>query len=86
MDAMMKFPELNRELATRTYGGMIGTFTIDEAEGKRLDCQLWRNINQRPARSDTINLPLSLKLQTTTTRKFREPLLSESTVFLPAGY
>jgi hypothetical protein len=29
MDAMMKFSELARELATRTYDGMIGTFTAN---------------------------------------------------------
>lgn len=30
LDAMMKFPELNRELAAPTYDGMIGTFTTTQ--------------------------------------------------------
>jgi len=29
METMMKFSELNRELAARTYDGMIGTFTAN---------------------------------------------------------
>jgi hypothetical protein len=29
MDAMMKFSALNKELAARTYDGMIGTFTTN---------------------------------------------------------
>jgi ABC-type nitrate/sulfonate/bicarbonate transport system substrate-binding protein len=29
IDTMMKFSELNRDLATRTYDGMIGTFTTN---------------------------------------------------------
>jgi ABC-type nitrate/sulfonate/bicarbonate transport system substrate-binding protein len=29
VDTMMKFSELNRDLATRTYDGMIGTFTTN---------------------------------------------------------
>jgi hypothetical protein len=29
IDAMMKFAELGRELARRTYDGMIGTFTTN---------------------------------------------------------
>jgi len=37
MDTMMKFSELDRELAARTYNGMVGTFTtngvVDEATG-----------------------------------------------------
>ena len=29
IDAMMKFSELDKELAARTYDGMIGTFTTN---------------------------------------------------------
>jgi len=31
INAMMKFSELDRELAARTYDGMIGTFTTNVA-------------------------------------------------------
>jgi NitT/TauT family transport system substrate-binding protein len=42
MDAMMKFSELDRQLAARTYDGMIGTFTTngvvdDETQKNDLD-------------------------------------------------
>jgi NitT/TauT family transport system substrate-binding protein len=47
MDAMMKFSELNRELAARTYDGMIGTFTtngsVDE-ETQKNDLEIVREV------------------------------------------
>ena len=47
MDAMMKFSELNRELAARTYDGMIGTFTtngvVDE-ETQKNDLDIVREV------------------------------------------
>jgi NitT/TauT family transport system substrate-binding protein len=47
MDAMMKFSELNRDLAARTYDGMIGTFTtngvVDE-ETQRNDLDIVREV------------------------------------------
>lgn len=47
MDTMMKFSELNRDLAARTYDGMIGTFTtngvVDE-ETQRNDLDIVREV------------------------------------------
>jgi NitT/TauT family transport system substrate-binding protein len=47
VDVMIKFSELNRELATRTYDGMIGTFTtngvVDE-ETQKNDLDIVREI------------------------------------------
>lgn len=47
MDAMMKFSELNRNLAARTYDGMIGTFTtngvVDE-ETQKNDLDIVRDV------------------------------------------
>src|SRR6476659_5776719 len=47
MDAMMKFSELDRELAARTYDGMIGTFTtngvVDE-ETQKNDLDIVREV------------------------------------------
>lgn len=47
MEAMMKFSELNRDLAARTYDGMIGTFTtngvVDE-ETQRNDLDIVREV------------------------------------------
>jgi ABC-type nitrate/sulfonate/bicarbonate transport system substrate-binding protein len=47
MDTMMKFSELNRELAARTYDGMIGTFTtngvVDE-ETQKNDLDIVRDV------------------------------------------
>jgi ABC-type nitrate/sulfonate/bicarbonate transport system substrate-binding protein len=47
IDAMMKFAELNRELATRTYDGMIGSFTtngvVDE-ETQKNDLDIVREV------------------------------------------
>ena len=47
MDTMMKFSELNRELAARTYDGMIGTFTtngvVDE-ETQKNDLDIVREV------------------------------------------
>jgi NitT/TauT family transport system substrate-binding protein len=47
MDAMMKFSELNRNLAARTYDGMIGTFTtngvVDE-ETQKNDLDIVREV------------------------------------------
>ena len=34
IDAMMKFSELDRELAARTYDGMIGTLTTNRVVDK----------------------------------------------------
>ena len=49
MDAMMKFSELDRELAARTYDGMIGTFTsngvVDE-ETQKNDLDIVREVAQ----------------------------------------
>jgi ABC-type nitrate/sulfonate/bicarbonate transport system substrate-binding protein len=47
MDAMMKFSELNRELAARTYDGMIGTFTTNGAvdeETQKNDLEIVREV------------------------------------------
>ena len=47
MDAMMKFSELDRELAARAYDGMIGTFTtngvVDE-ETRKNDLEIVREL------------------------------------------
>jgi len=47
MDAMMKFSELDRQLAARTYDGMIGTFTtngvVDE-ETQKNDLDIVREV------------------------------------------
>jgi ABC-type nitrate/sulfonate/bicarbonate transport system substrate-binding protein len=47
MGAMMKFSELNRDLAARTYDGMIGTFTtngvVDE-ETQKNDLDIVREV------------------------------------------
>jgi ABC-type nitrate/sulfonate/bicarbonate transport system substrate-binding protein len=47
MDAMMKFSELDRDLAARTYDGMIGTFTsngvVDE-ETQKNDLDIVREV------------------------------------------
>jgi NitT/TauT family transport system substrate-binding protein len=47
MDTMMKFSELNRDLAARTYDGMIGTFTsngvVDE-ETQKNDLDIVRDV------------------------------------------
>ncbi|HEX2227330.1 MAG TPA: ABC transporter substrate-binding protein [Candidatus Binatia bacterium] len=47
IDAMVKFSELNRELASRTYDGMIGTFTtngvVDE-ETQKNDLDIVREV------------------------------------------
>lgn len=47
IESMMKFSELNRELATRTYDGMIGTFTtngvVDE-ETQKNDLDIVREV------------------------------------------
>src|SRR5919106_928741 len=47
MDAMMKFSQLNRDLAARTYDGMIGTFTtngvVDE-ETQKNDLDIVREV------------------------------------------
>jgi NitT/TauT family transport system substrate-binding protein len=47
MDTMMKFSELNRDLAARTYDGMIGTFTtsgvVDE-ETQKNDLDIVREV------------------------------------------
>ena len=47
IDTMMKFSELNRDLATRTYDGMIGTFTnngvVDE-ETQKNDLEIVREV------------------------------------------
>src|SRR5215467_13200894 len=47
MDAMMRFSELDRELAARTYDGMIGTFTsngvVDE-ETQKNDLDIVREV------------------------------------------
>jgi ABC-type nitrate/sulfonate/bicarbonate transport system substrate-binding protein len=47
MDTMMKFSELDRELAARTYDGMIGTFTsngvVDE-ETQKNDLDIVREV------------------------------------------
>ena len=47
MDAMMKFSELNRQLAARTYDDMIGTFTtngvVDE-ETQKNDLDIVREV------------------------------------------
>jgi len=47
MDTMMKFSELSRDLASRTYDGMIGTFTangvVDE-ETQRNDLDIVRDV------------------------------------------
>jgi len=47
METMMKFSELNRELAARTYDGMIGTFTangvVDE-ETQKNDLDIVRDV------------------------------------------
>jgi hypothetical protein len=47
MDAMMKFSELDKQLAARTYDGMIGTFTsngvVDE-ETQRNDLDIVREV------------------------------------------
>jgi len=47
MDTMMKFSELDRDLAARTYDGMIGTFTtngvVDE-ETQKNDLDIVREV------------------------------------------
>ncbi len=47
IDTMMKFSELNRDLAARTYDGMIGTFTnngvVDE-ETQKNDLEIVREV------------------------------------------
>ena len=47
MSAMMKFSELDRELAARTYDGMIGTFTsngIVDEETQKNDLEIVREV------------------------------------------
>jgi hypothetical protein len=47
MGAMMKFSELDRELAARTYDGMIGTFTsngIVDEETQKNDLDIVREV------------------------------------------
>jgi NitT/TauT family transport system substrate-binding protein len=47
INAMMKFSELDRELATRTYDGMIGTFTINgvvDEETQKNDLDIVREV------------------------------------------
>ena len=47
IDAMIKFSELNRELAARTYDGMIGTFTtngIVDQETQKNDLDIVREV------------------------------------------
>jgi NitT/TauT family transport system substrate-binding protein len=47
MDAMTKFSELDRELAARTYDGMIGTFTsngVVDAETQKNDLDIVREV------------------------------------------
>jgi hypothetical protein len=47
METMIKFSELNRDLAARTYDGMIGTFTtngvVDE-ETQKNDLDIVREV------------------------------------------
>ena len=47
IDAMVKFSELNRELASRTYDGMIGTFTMNgivDEETQKNDLDIVREV------------------------------------------
>lgn len=47
IDTMMKFSELNRDLAARTYDGMIGTFTINgvvDEETQKNDLEIVREV------------------------------------------
>jgi ABC-type nitrate/sulfonate/bicarbonate transport system substrate-binding protein len=47
IDAMVKFSELNRDLAARTYDGMIGTFAVNgivDEETQKNDLDIVREV------------------------------------------